>query len=214
VQCVANAECPIHQKCDDVSNKCVAQCTSNSDCSGTTPFCNNGFCVQCLYSGHCDDYSYVCDVTTHTCSNCIEDASCDAFYKSHCRTDGKCVPCQISQHCARFGGITNKCHLGVCTQCDVDDDCLSGANPRCNEGRCAGCNNNNQCAHIRDNPLCSDAKYCRPDFDDDSHYNRKNNTAVFSDIYYIGDTGFLSFLPTIVAFLYALSYSSCPNSDR
>ncbi len=53
--------CPPHQTYDILGDKCIpCECTDDSDCYGSKPYCNGCFCVECInaydsYYNTCDD---------------------------------------------------------------------------------------------------------------------------------------------------------------
>jgi peptidoglycan-associated lipoprotein len=53
VECNRDSDCPNGDACNN--HQCTPTCTSNSDCSGTTPICdtNNNTCVECNHDSDC-----------------------------------------------------------------------------------------------------------------------------------------------------------------
>ena len=69
--------CPANQYCAQPSETCAVGCKDDNDCSGGTPHC---------------------DVTTHSCKQCITDPECPLG--SICAPGGTCAPgCSASQTC-------------------------------------------------------------------------------------------------------------------
>ncbi len=121
--------------CQDTGNEC------NPACTGATPYCLGGSCVQCTEDGHCGD-SATCDAT----GACQGDEACsgDTPYL----WDGQCVECLNSNHCdAGFCATdTHTCQSDACDACD-------DAYPACvdvgGEFYCVQCTADNHC-----NPGC------------------------------------------------------------
>jgi Cys-rich repeat protein len=72
VRCFVDAMCdltPQTPKCA-ADGTCV-ECTSDANCSGATPRCNqvNGSCVQCLTAADCPTGEPLCDPTSLTCTS-------------------------------------------------------------------------------------------------------------------------------------------------
>ncbi|MGH7440600.1 MAG: hypothetical protein ACRENE_33330 [Polyangiaceae bacterium] len=83
VQCLANANCgDAGHVCDTATNRCVASCGSNADCTtGGKGVCDTTaqYCVQCLVDtdcGHAAGNHAYCNPSTRTCVGCLNDANC------------------------------------------------------------------------------------------------------------------------------------------
>jgi hypothetical protein len=68
VRCIVDATC-----LDPDVPVCAPDgtCSSDSQCSGTTPVCNEvtGGCVQCVAATDCPAASPLCDPASHTCTS-------------------------------------------------------------------------------------------------------------------------------------------------
>jgi Cys-rich repeat protein len=76
VDCLDDGDCGEAQVCDTLTRSCITQqgCTSDFNCSGTTPVCetNSAVCVQCFADVHCA--SGTCDTISRTClAACVDD---------------------------------------------------------------------------------------------------------------------------------------------
>ncbi len=62
----ASVMCSADKKCDPADGVCKVQ-TCSPACSGATPACRNGTCVQCIDDTTCSGATPLCDFTTYTC---------------------------------------------------------------------------------------------------------------------------------------------------
>ncbi|HJX06175.1 MAG TPA: hypothetical protein VJ461_05680, partial [Candidatus Nanoarchaeia archaeon] len=148
-----NSRCSSGQVC--LSGTCSSTgCTSDSQCSGSTPYCNtaNGQCVVCLLASHCSDNnpcttdSCVSNVCTST--NAADNTSCTSCSGTSCKCQTgvcSCVPDCAGKQCG-----SNGCG-GSC------GNCLSyiGGNVCYDEGNCT----NGICSYAT-NTLAPSANCC------------------------------------------------------
>ncbi|MFO0746474.1 MAG: hypothetical protein U1F43_12475 [Myxococcota bacterium] len=127
------------QVCQDM---CAAECTPA--CSGSTPICDAGTCVECKTSNDCDG-GQSCDGSGHctgtlscqaptpvewqgTCVECTSNNDCNGKFcdiTNHVCTDSQCASCAAPYPaCVTIGTDS------YCVQCAIDDDC--GVNGHCN----------------------------------------------------------------------------------
>ena len=151
VQCLKTSDCPADSASGSMvctQGSCVvpvpAGCTSDSQCSGSTPHCHaaNQECVACLADSdcsgaaapHCDAQAFVC-VPANT--SCMADADCSAP-TAKCDTSvrpGRCVSCVTDIDCpVDASGKAQTCAASrTCvtkTGCASNADCAS-ATPVC-----------------------------------------------------------------------------------
>jgi len=93
--------CPVGERCDPFSARCVGSCAGNQDCLAPRPWCDaygEQICVECFSSAHCTDSA-----------------------RPFCVL-GTCVACTSDHDCA---SPTPRCDLTsfVCVQCDADWQC-------------------------------------------------------------------------------------------
>ncbi|MBL9038876.1 MAG: hypothetical protein JNG84_10200 [Archangium sp.] len=129
--CNTGQPCPAGQVCTSPTNGTCVQCTSDSQCSGTTPRCDTqaNRCVACLPGG-----SDNCP----TGQACRSDFICERGCKSGadcpsgvCQPDRSCATCSQDSHCAAGSVCTN----GTCVAaCSASAPCGSGRD--CCNGRC------------------------------------------------------------------------------
>lgn len=133
VACNGDADCTgAAKKCDPTTHTCTTGCTDNTQCSGTTPVCNNGLCVECTATDttHCVAPKDKCDTSTSTCVECTKSSECPndkpvCNSVTHvCGTD-----CTKSSECPNTAPICNP-GTGKCVQCTDDANCTSPT-PRC-----------------------------------------------------------------------------------
>lgn len=96
-RCDHDSDCPAGQVCDlnptpQGNGRCVSAPSDGggdgprtdsqacSACSGSTPVCVNGTCVECATSADCvgNPTKPICDTTGHSCSACLTDDQCVA----------------------------------------------------------------------------------------------------------------------------------------
>jgi hypothetical protein len=129
-------------KCDPATGAC-AQCTSNNDCSGSSPICDTavGKCVACKGSADCamSENGSVCDTSgTSTKCKCNTDADCKGTYplggkcntatnKCHCMADGDCGGNAHGNTCYKYSATST---TGRCT-CKNDAECAKAPYTKC-----------------------------------------------------------------------------------
>jgi formylglycine-generating enzyme required for sulfatase activity len=196
--CENDDQCEIGQICID--GDCVTGCRSQRDCPPAQQCVEalgaHGRCVDCEGDGDCDpgwicqDHVCVpyctshehcapayCDLESHQCVECIEDAHCDREAGLICRAQA-CVPgCRVDDDCpdgfcdqASAGCVdclnNDHCSLGqVCVDdqcvvgCQTDRDCPDGrlCDPEAGaHGRCVECLGDDDCdaAYVCRDGLC------------------------------------------------------------
>ncbi len=174
VQCNTNLDCAglASGVCNTATHVCTAGCTSDSNCSGTTPVCNTATmqCVQCINNTQCADPTPLCDTTANRdqCVQCLSDANCPT--SAPVCTGGSCFACDGD----RGSGTTHACKsaaapacvktgadTGKCVQCTTADAVLcTGGTPACNDTShtCVQCASNTQCSGRA--PICNAAGTC------------------------------------------------------
>jgi len=115
-------------------------CKTNSNCSGTTPHCQSGKCVQCASNTHCSGSKPRCDKGVCV-AGCLEDSECKQGEECE---NGKCVPipCTATSGCA----APLVCKDGKCTlECSQSSECKE--NEECKANRCVAqtCANTSEC---------------------------------------------------------------------
>ncbi len=142
-------------------------------CSGATPICDAGKCVECASNADCGGATPICDATSHVCRACTGNADCGGSTPA-CATGGAnagmCVECTIDGDCgagtprcdttsnscvaclgaADCGGTTPVCDAtaATCRACASDGEC-GGSTPACeSSGACGQCSasNTSQCS--------------------------------------------------------------------
>jgi len=161
-----NSQCASNEQCQ--SGTCVySGCTSNNDCSGSTPFCNTGTgdCVECQSAGDCDDSD---ECTTDTCSsgtcqnsNAQNGASCTTCGGQYCECQsGSCIElgcvsaadCDDSNLCTTDACVSDSCQFTDLVDGTACSNC-GGSLCECRNAICtllqctvdADCDDNNQC---------------------------------------------------------------------
>jgi len=142
-------------------------CLKDSDCEGSN-ICSEYACVECDLgsSDSCPATRPVCDSTTRSCKQCLQDSQCpdtapyclpgvqacrECRNSSDCSDGLLCGPaftcdsCQIDSQCE--DGLL--CSQGRCRQCLTSDDCPI-EKPVCDvfSGTCSRCQERNHCSDI------------------------------------------------------------------
>lgn len=132
----------IIQTCTQVEPSCY-QWTTTETCTGDTPFCDGGRCVECLDDQTCIDNSnfgceYRCDgagyCTDASYSLCAGSWSSCFFDPDLCQ----CVACAATETCT-FHSLMYTCDV-TCTPAN----CQFG----CSQGRCIDCTSNGDCTAL------------------------------------------------------------------
>lgn len=85
--CVTGADCTDQAKpvCDSATHTCqpasMAQCSSDTQCGGSKPFCISQTCVACNSNARCelkDATKPTCDTTSGACRTCAVDSECES----------------------------------------------------------------------------------------------------------------------------------------
>jgi MYXO-CTERM domain-containing protein len=152
-QCTSNAQCtgstPI---CDSASHTCRA-CVA-TDCSGTTPICDAfaGSCRACVATD-CSGTTPICDAIAGSCRACVAGdcsgvtAVCDA-------PSGQCVQCDATNHsaCVTPTAVCDA-NMLTCRGCIANSECSTSTNHVCNtaSGVCVACVSDGDCSsHVCD----------------------------------------------------------------
>jgi len=122
--------------CDTVSGQCRV-CNDDTDCIANLPYCQNGFCHECLVDANCGGGTCVGAPIMRHCS-CTVDADCDFFSPL------------VDLHCDQ---LTN-----VCGFCGDDNDC-TGSLTLCSGGHCR-CRDNTECTGNSQGTVCLPSGVC------------------------------------------------------
>jgi hypothetical protein len=104
VACSSDSQCGAYSNawCDPQTHTCETSCNTDSDCSGSAPYCdvNTGACVVCVSSVDCGASSPVCS-SSHQCTGCSSDSDCGDYGSDYwCAWDGSCInECRDWQDC-------------------------------------------------------------------------------------------------------------------
>lgn len=149
-------------ECNLTGHTC-GRCTSDAACDnrvhGTRVRCVAGRCnhTTCTDAvGSCPSpHAYVCDLATHVCGQCTDDAQCAPLRfcdrRAASATRGSCFACEDDLDCA---GATPHCAAGTCVACASDAMCAArGLNRTCDidarsplHGHCVECLASRACA--------------------------------------------------------------------
>ena len=144
-----NPKCSIDPTPD--FNECV-KCLTSADCGGTTPVCltNTTFpsfnqCVQCTANSHCSGSTPLCNITTHTCTACMNDTDCQIDVNPPAGKDDdnaiackmtpsppQCVQCTLDAHCTSSlltlaDPAMTHCVSNICSICSTNAHCATNA---------------------------------------------------------------------------------------
>lgn len=142
-----NGRCSFGENCSAQEKKCdrdpvnyyqdtyrCVDCTANSHCGGSTPFCDpySNTCVECVSDNHC-----------RITSNC--NAVCSS---------NKCLDSSLTPLNCLNTPETPNCDIykGLCVSCRTDRDCHDIENPRCSldDGKCHFCASDEHCRNDND----------------------------------------------------------------
>lgn len=161
VQCVTGTDCrdPNRPVCDPASNTCVG-CLSNTDCPNGV--CVQNQCVQCTSDSQCGGTTPRCNLGTNTCVACLPGATDNCPTGQYCRPDFTCEQgCKTGTDCP--SGVCLPNHS--CQMCTQDSQCAAGN--VCNNGTCVGacsatapCGAGETCCNGRCESLQNDADNC------------------------------------------------------
>lgn len=102
--------CKDNLRCID--NVCteVTACIDNADCSGSTPFCESGLCVECIADDNCSAAAPRCS-EDHVCVECLQSGDCSTATPVCELSTQTCRPCQLDMECE-----SNVCdaEMGTC----------------------------------------------------------------------------------------------------
>lgn len=102
---------PTHPTC--CGPDCVEE-TCEEECTGLTPVCKNGVCVQCDSDDDCPNAGQTCDAVTYRCTG----GPCAGTPSTPFEFQGSCVQCLQDSHC----GANGTCDQGTHT-CAGGDPC-------------------------------------------------------------------------------------------
>ena len=154
VQCVDDTGCvagSANPACDTTAHTCVPCYKDDKYCKSPTPKCDPmaNQCYQCLDSTNCSGTTPACD-NSHLCVECTKDANCTGVPgKPSCdKLLEKCVECQADADCKMPKPL---CIVGMekCVECKVKMDCKNMAKPECEPGT-------NSCVECLDAAGCTD----------------------------------------------------------
>lgn len=97
--------------------------------------------LPCLVTGACFAF---CSDDRPGCSECARDLDCPFVVPLCDRSINRCVECLDDGDCERvFGPAFGECSLGLCVQCQRDEQCPPG--DRCDDGWCGHCEGDQDC---------------------------------------------------------------------
>lgn len=95
----------------------------------------------CLVTGACFAF---CNDDRPGCSECSMDRDCPFVLPFCDHSIDRCVECLDDGDCERtFGPAFGECSLGLCVQCQRDEQCPPGV--RCDGGWCGHCDRDSDC---------------------------------------------------------------------
>lgn len=127
----------------------AAACTTNAQCTGTTPICDptSHSCRACVTTD-CTGATPICDGTTGACRACVA-ADCKGATPVCDTAIGQCVQCDATDHsaCVAPKSICDAT-LHTCRGCLSNADCATSTNHVCDAatGACVACMSNSDCA--------------------------------------------------------------------
>lgn len=162
--------CGAGQQC--VSGVCTSGCTSNAQCSGATPVCSSGVCVQCASPTDCPASfcsgstlstfactANVCQTINTQCMDQCSGGSCS----SSCTSDSQCGS---GRYCTSGGVCATRAANGA--TCTSGSSCISGncssgvcCNTACSGNSCQSClgsvtgGTNGTCANVTAGTTCT-----------------------------------------------------------
>ncbi len=124
----------------DTARVCGPSC---SPCGQSTPNCvnlNGTFtCVECVDDTQCGGRR--CDLTTNTCTGCLEDRACPNGQVCD-QTTYTCVECNRDEDCPPDEVCAPE--IKQCRECNEDSECERGKS--CQDHQCITCSTNDSCA--------------------------------------------------------------------
>ncbi len=150
--CAAGGACEANARGIEVCDtNCAAACTPA--CSGATPICNNGSCVQCRVNGDCQN-GQTCDTGSGLCTGggqcsaptpvlwqgqcvqCVTNNDCNGQF---CNTStNTCTSSQCASCAAPYPACVTIGTDSYCVQCAVDADCGLGGTCNTTNYACEG----------------------------------------------------------------------------
>ena len=114
-------------------------------CSGDTPYCDNGGCVECSDGTQCSSVGVACKVNQCLANKC---ELANASRGSPCGSGGVCSGDGVCWDCLPN---TNTCFGNAPRACDANGKATvlptcTGVKPYCKDGVCSGCSDDAQCA--------------------------------------------------------------------
>ncbi len=141
VQCASNTDCtdPSRPICQPTTNTCVG-CLVNGDCPSGV--CHQNQCVQCTSDAQCGGLTPRCDQGTNRCVACLPGATDNCPTGQYCRPDNTCEQgCKTGADCPSGVCLPDR----SCQGCTADAQCAAGK--VCQNGTCVGsCGAGTQCA--------------------------------------------------------------------
>ena len=142
--CIEDSDCEGSNVCSEYS--CVECASGSSDtCPTTRPICDTTTksCRQCLQDNQCPDTAPYCIPGYQVCKPCRDSSDCDDGL--FCGPGFTCDSCQVDSQCE--DGLL--CLQGHCRQCLTSDDCPL-EKPICDvfSGTCSRCESRDDCADI------------------------------------------------------------------
>ncbi|MBD3252719.1 serine hydrolase [Candidatus Pacearchaeota archaeon] len=179
--CTGNRN-PSDEVCDNKDNDCDGFVDNNIiDCSGETPYCLDGSCVECIQDSHCydsisctDDYCFsggclnnvndskcelweICNnlqgCVQNICSGCY---NCEGWFEE-CGYDDCHLSCEFSEDCYFRGNVVEEDCMPLSEACQEISSCSDYSVWECSDDPCNvnmedGCYNNSE--------SCYSASYC------------------------------------------------------
>ncbi len=144
--CLTDVQCPAGQVCK--ADACVPGCSPTHACP-TGLMCNpaNSQCVECLSDTQCTTVGLTkCDLSKHTCEQCLPGPNDNCPTGQYCRTDQVCEQgCKSNVDCP--SGVCQADHS--CSVCTKDEQCAAGN--VCSSGTCiAACDKTHACGPGKD----------------------------------------------------------------
>jgi MYXO-CTERM domain-containing protein len=158
-----------HMDCETSGGTTTPQCTTNAQCSGTTPICDttSHTCRACVATD-CSGATPICDATSGACRACVA-TDCTGATPVCDAAIGQCVQCDATNHSACLAP-TAICDVTTlsCRGCLSNSDCSTSTNHVCDvaTGDCVACVSNSDCtSHVCDTTRdvcvqCTDDSEC------------------------------------------------------
>jgi MYXO-CTERM domain-containing protein len=138
----------VHMDCETSGGTTTPQCTTNAQCSGTTPICDatSHTCRACVASD-CSGTTPICDAVAGSCRACVA-SDCSGLTPVCDAPSGQCVQCDAANQsaCVAPTAICDTFTL-TCRGCLSNTDCSTSTNHVCdaNTGDCVACLSDSDC---------------------------------------------------------------------